>query len=693
MSASVSSPATTPTPSESANNGDAALRFSVHLGLVCTSFLAVVLLLLGRRRHDYRRKPFSAGKSDRNKAGYAPVGLHDVEDQSCRPNAASGPEEQLPPIDLEEAAPTSPDAEPSPASFGAQQKSLRAAYKAQQLRNQKFSRLKRDYLAAYLLAMYADWLQGPYNGVLFICGFGSSALLGTVIAGYADKFGRKRFCILYCFVYVFSCFTKHVNWFYVLCFGRLLAGVATSLLFSVFESWVVCAVTQLDGGREDEGANHEEDDADGGELQQQESSRVQEQLSDLFSTAIFGNSLCAIFAGFSAQWVSEGGGEFRRVFDAVVVWGASGVDVLAGTAAEEGGGRGQPTSAARSFGNMLANDAFVYVGKFLGPFDLAACVLVLSSSQNEISRAWRVLKTCPDIQKLGWTCALFESSMFIFVFLWTPALHEIAPTASKPPYGLIFALFMLACMCGSLLFSLLQSSKTEKELAGILLSVAIVSNAVVVCTNNTFLLLLGFLGFELSLGLYFPVFGLLKSRLVPERSRAMLYNFFRVPLNLIVVGSLAVDIPVRVGFLLITGMLLLCAVLLRFSDYETNSSNRNKGAHKTETSDGSDDDDGNPTDFLVFGGYSPRNNSSANLAAQNQKQIDAEKSDTSARRAPQLVGVATAARPGVAAQKAGSASASLFGSRTRADGAAQKARLEQYLRALEADSSDADGGI
>ncbi|CAD7964234.1 unnamed protein product, partial [Amoebophrya sp. A25] len=104
--------------------------------------------------------------------------------------------------------------------------------------------------------MFADWLQGPYvyalydaygfskadNGLLFIFGFGSSALLGTVIAGYADKCGRKRFCILYCVVYSLSCLTKHCNHFPILCLGRILAGVATSLLFSVFESWVVCEV-------------------------------------------------------------------------------------------------------------------------------------------------------------------------------------------------------------------------------------------------------------------------------------------------------------------------------------------------------------------------------------------------------------------------------------------------------------------
>ena len=39
--------------------------------------------------------------------------------------------------------------------------------------------------------------------------------------------------------YAFGCFTKHWNVFAVLLVGRLFCGVATSLLYSAFESWLV----------------------------------------------------------------------------------------------------------------------------------------------------------------------------------------------------------------------------------------------------------------------------------------------------------------------------------------------------------------------------------------------------------------------------------------------------------------------
>ena len=56
------------------------------------------------------------------------------------------------------------------------------------------------YLPPFLLATFADWVQGPYQykvytsygfdehdiGRLYICGFGSSLLFGTYVAGVSD---------------------------------------------------------------------------------------------------------------------------------------------------------------------------------------------------------------------------------------------------------------------------------------------------------------------------------------------------------------------------------------------------------------------------------------------------------------------------------------------------------------------------
>ena len=45
--------------------------------------------------------------------------------------------------------------------------------------------------------------------------------------------------MLYVILYSLSCATKHSPDYWILMFGRLLGGIATSLLFSAFESWIV----------------------------------------------------------------------------------------------------------------------------------------------------------------------------------------------------------------------------------------------------------------------------------------------------------------------------------------------------------------------------------------------------------------------------------------------------------------------
>merc|ERR1719321_194386 len=46
-------------------------------------------------------------------------------------------------------------------------------------------------------------------------------------------------CMAYCFFYIISCCTKHWKVYSVLMFGRITSGIATSILFSSFECWLV----------------------------------------------------------------------------------------------------------------------------------------------------------------------------------------------------------------------------------------------------------------------------------------------------------------------------------------------------------------------------------------------------------------------------------------------------------------------
>lgn len=454
--------------------------------------------------------------------------------------------------------------------------------------NSDFKAFQRAYLIVYYLAMLADWLQGPYVyalyesygfsshdiAVLFVGGFGSSMLFGTFAGAAADRVGRKACGMLYVVLYVASCMTKHFKDYSWLMLGRVLGGIATSLLFSTFESWLVC-----------------EHNARGYDAS---------WISRTFSLAYFGNSVAAIVAGIMAEAAAE----------------LKPLTPLAPSA-------GPPS--------------LLHYGGFTAPFDLSMGVLLVlgvalgclwnenygstsssaASASDELWKALRALSRDKAILLLGTAISLFEGSMYVFVFKWTPTL---TPGSDKPPYGLIFSTFMVCAMCGSSLFGILASSSVRPEkILQVVFVAAAVALALPAVSSSVGLNLCCFLVFEACVGearareraserereararaasaharlpslrrarpraalpppasrpspagIYFPAMGMLKSQLVPEEVRATVYNIFRVPLNLIVLGVLLNSLSQFQAFAACGTMLALAAVcLLQLSKMHT----------------------------------------------------------------------------------------------------------------------------
>jgi hypothetical protein len=382
-----------------------------------------------------------------------------------------------------------------------------------------FIAFRNRYLYVYLLMVAGDWLQGPYVyslyskygfsrseiAVLFVVGFGASMLVGTCVGSLADSMGRKKFCLLYCALYIGSCATKHVNDFWVLMLGRLLGGTATSLLFSVFESWLVCAHNSRGYG--------------------------EEKLGEVFSLQIFGNSIVAISSGVLAQ------------------------------------------AAADAF--PMTEGPLIFWGGYTAPFDLASIVLVLGGlllastweenfgerqesqfSGVSLIQGLNLLRTNRLVLICGLVQSLFEGAMYSFVFEWTPAL---TPAGTSPPYGTIFATFMVCCMAGSqLVGKALSNGRSPYHALPIVFLVSALSLACVPIDGylGTSLSFYGFLVFEMCVGLYFPLISMMKSTVVPEQHRSTLYNIFRVPLNAIVLFVLLNNFTVQTTFSLCVALLL-----------------------------------------------------------------------------------------------------------------------------------------
>ena len=123
---------------------------------------------------------------------------------------------------------------------------------------------------------------------------------------------------------------------------------------------------------------------------------------------------------------------------------------------------------------------------------------------------------------------------------------------------------MVCCMCGSSLFTMLSKKwglSAEELLLRVFLMSSLALSVPVFFSDSPTMTYMAFLVFECCVGIYFPAMGTMKSNIVPEESRAALYNLFRVPLNVIVLGVLLSDMKTSVAFGWSSALLLSGAAL------------------------------------------------------------------------------------------------------------------------------------
>ncbi|KAJ6624257.1 DUF791-domain-containing protein [Mycena sp. CBHHK59/15] len=362
--------------------------------------------------------------------------------------------------------------------------------------------LTRQYLVVYAIVMGADWLQGPYVyslyreqyqfpertvAVLFVTGFISAGLAAPLIGVWADQHGRKRLCLIFCATYTSACLCILVPFLPVLLFGRVLGGISTSILFSAFESWLISAST-----------SHALPQAD---------------LSTIMGRATLVNGLVATGAGVVSNQLVGFTGSFGAPFIASGALLIVGWAVIRGTWVENYGGGG---------GSGEAGD----------PFQL-----------QRLRQALRIVREDPRLLVLGLTQTCFEGSMYLFVFLWVPALQEFS-IMGLLPLGYIFSSFMLSMMLGSILYTFLAawspepSLTTHAKLSSAVCALSALALALAVTQRDERARFWAFCVFEACVGMYYPVQGMLRGALIANENRATLSSLFRVPLNVFVVVSL-----------------------------------------------------------------------------------------------------------------------------------------------------------
>ncbi|KAJ3813254.1 hypothetical protein F5876DRAFT_87178 [Lentinula aff. lateritia] len=376
------------------------------------------------------------------------------------------------------------------------------------------AKLMRQYLFVYVMVMGADWLQGPYVyslyreqykfperivALLFVTGFSSGALTAPLVGAWADQFGRKKICLVFCITYSLSCACIFVRYLPILLIGRSLGGISGSILFSAFESWLISSSN---------GAGVSDSD-----------------LSRIMGRASLINGLVATGAGVVSNRLVSSTGNFGSPF---LLSGA--ILVLAWFV------------IARTWQENYGSNATEAGTQNISIFQI-----------ERLAKAWRIARQDKVLLVLGLTQTCFEGSMYLFVFLWVPSLQEASHSSNilPLPLGYIFSAFMISMMLGSLLYTTITShvlaspSKSNDrslsihaKLSSLVCAISGLALAASVSSRNEKIRFWCFCVFEACVGIYYPVQGMLRGTLIPNEHRATLSSLFRVPLNVFVVVSL-----------------------------------------------------------------------------------------------------------------------------------------------------------
>ncbi|KAI8085387.1 hypothetical protein BDF21DRAFT_236573 [Thamnidium elegans] len=360
----------------------------------------------------------------------------------------------------------------------------------------QFKSFQRQYLTVYLAVMGADWIQGPYLyklynsynldltqiAMLFLTGFVSGAFAGTAVGSLADTWGRKRICIVFCCTMLTAISIRLINNYALLFLSHVLSGLATALMYSVFESWYVSEHTSR--------------------------GFPAEWRARTFALATLLNSVVAILAGLLANSLVDIWG-FRAPYIA-----SMGLICFVATMVV--------TTWTENYGSNESTN-----------------VDLLKTLKGGLS----TMVKSKNIMVIGIAQTFFECAMYIFVLLYIPAI-ENATKGGDLPFGYLFSTMMVAVMVGSMTFQLFErQAKTgprffmeckEDKLLTMALGLASCAFMAMAYHGNssTTILLMSYHLFEFTTGLYYPSISSLKAEEIPEETRAAVMTLLRIPMNL-----------------------------------------------------------------------------------------------------------------------------------------------------------------
>ncbi|KAL7575131.1 hypothetical protein ACA910_000497 [Epithemia clementina (nom. ined.)] len=318
-----------------------------------------------------------------------------------------------------------------------------------------FRRLRYTYLSVILVVYLADGMQGThlyklYDGYgfsvasLYCLGFLTGGLLSPITGPWIDKMGRKRAAMLYCSLEVFINAIEQFPYFSFLVASRVIGGFTTNLLHCVFETWLDSEF------RKQKHTQLRQNPPREGDAEQVEKG-YQHAYELLMRDAVIISNTAAIGSGFLSHLLAEMSGPVGPFQGAVVCTIAAFIAVTCLWTENYGGNQERKDDQDQSFDSEGSQSILQF-----------------------LQEAVRAFMDDMKMLRIGIVQGFSVGSLQIFVFLWSPILIDLAKRVpaeavqttwgldrhGEPAFGLIFMIFMGACVLGGMIAPSLRQGAT-----------------------------------------------------------------------------------------------------------------------------------------------------------------------------------------------------------------------------------------
>jgi MFS family permease len=398
-----------------------------------------------------------------------------------------------------------------------------------------FLKFRLSYLFVTLVVMLADGLQGThlyvlYEGYgfsvasLYCLGFITGAITAPITGPLIDRFGRKKSALLYCALEVGINMLEQFPFLSGLVVSRVVGGVTTNLLSTVFETW-------LDTEYRNRGF-------------------AKEEYETLMRDSVVVSNLAAIASGYLAHILAESFGNTGPFEGAVTC-----------------------TAVAFAVIFFLWNENYGKLGQKNEKGEESQSISPIAQLKETI----KFIKSDSKVTRVCITQGLTLGSLHIFIFLWSPLLKEFTAgskgsvwgldSQGEPAYGLIFGAYMAAGVLGGLFSPIVRRFVTfilspltkgsvpetvtvddaeepvramDIEFQGALCyfvcAALLLAPSLMSATGEyTFsVALFSFIAYEFSVGIYSPCEGMMRSIYIPPESRGSIMTVPSIIVNVAV---------------------------------------------------------------------------------------------------------------------------------------------------------------